>query len=471
MRIIGHLHPKAPQRTAGGVLIITVILASILGITLGSYLYWVRTQNLLVAESQMWNSALAMAEAGVEEGLAQINVNVGASDPTVVANYVPSALTNFGPLLATSYGPSYGPKTNGTLSIGGYSVFITPPPAGSDPTNGPMITAVGSTIVPIVSRPIARKVQVTTSVKALLANSITVLTNIDFKGNNVTIDSYNSTDPNHSTNGMYDAATRMAGGDVASLFGLVSIGNAKIYGHLETGVYDTNPPTWGTHGTVGDVSWVDGGNTGPKPGWWVNDFNMDIPDIVPPYSTGTSVTQNPNFPSTSNNKYILGGSQDYMINGDLTLKNGETLYVSGGTNRLYVTGNLSMQSQNSSIISLATGSSLEIFVGTVSGPAVDASFTTVNNSGNDSLFKIFGLPSLKTMSWNGNAAFTGVVYAPEAVFTLGGGGSSTYDFQGAITVGSMKMNGNFTLHFDENLKKFGPSSGYAVTSWRELAPQ
>ncbi len=457
------------HRTSGSILIITLLLASILGLTLGSYLYWVRTQNLLVAESQQWNSALALAEAGIEEGLAQINVNVGASDPTIVANFAPSAVVNFGPLS----GGSYGPKTNTFLTASGgfYSVIITPPATGSDPTNGPTITAIGNTTLPIVGRPIARKVQVTTSVKALLANTITVLTNIDFKGNNVTIDSFNSTDPNHSTNGMYNAATRMAGGDVASLFGLVSIGNAKIYGHLETGVNDTNTPTWGTHGTAGDISWVDGGNTGPKPGWWVNDFNMDIPDIQPPYASGSAVNQNPNFPSTSNNKYILGGSQDYMIYGDLTLKNGETLYVSGGTNRLYVTGNISMQSQNSSIISLATGSSLEIFVGTVSGPAVDATFTTVNNSGNDSLFKIFGLPSLKTMSWNGNAAFTGVVYAPEAVFTLGGGGSSTYDFQGAITVGSMKMNGNFTLHFDENLKKLGPSSGYAVTSWRELAPQ
>src|SRR5206468_6939880 len=182
-----------------------------------SYLYWVRTQNLLVAESQTWNSALALAEAGIEEGLAQINVNVGASDPTVVAKYMPSAVTNFGALS----GGAYGPKTNITLSSGSYSVTITPPPQGSDPTNGPTISAVGYTTLPIVGRPIARRVQVTTTVKALLANTITVLSNVDFKGTTVTIDSYNSTDPNHSTNGMYNLATRMAGGDVASLFGLI----------------------------------------------------------------------------------------------------------------------------------------------------------------------------------------------------------------------------------------------------------
>src|SRR3989442_1088419 len=77
---------------AGSVLVMSLVLAIILGTTLASYLYWVRTQNLLVAESQAWNSALNIAEAGVEEGMAQINVNVGTTDPT---NYSVSITTNF----------------------------------------------------------------------------------------------------------------------------------------------------------------------------------------------------------------------------------------------------------------------------------------------------------------------------------------------------------------------------------------
>src|SRR5436309_8968722 len=161
----------------GSILVITLLLGAILVMAVGGYLWWVRTQSLLVAESQTWNSALALAEAGIEEGMAQINVNVGTADPTVVSNYAPSAVANFGPLS----GGSYGPKTNSTLNSGSYSVIITPPPQGSDPTNGPTISAVGYTTLPIVGRPIARKVQVTTTVKALLANTITVLSNVDFK--------------------------------------------------------------------------------------------------------------------------------------------------------------------------------------------------------------------------------------------------------------------------------------------------
>src|SRR6266481_6885921 len=89
---------------SASVLVITLLLASILGITLGSYLYWVRTQNLLVAESQTWNSALALAEAGIEEGLAQINVNFGQGEPTGFSNFTASAVANFGALGATSPG-------------------------------------------------------------------------------------------------------------------------------------------------------------------------------------------------------------------------------------------------------------------------------------------------------------------------------------------------------------------------------
>src|SRR5439155_2677153 len=102
------------RRKYGSILIVTLLLAIILGTTLGSYLYWVRTQNVLIAQSQAWNSALAIAEAGIEEGMAQLNVNSGTD---YVTNYVPSVLTNFGSLGAQLAG-AYGPKTNNTLTNG-----------------------------------------------------------------------------------------------------------------------------------------------------------------------------------------------------------------------------------------------------------------------------------------------------------------------------------------------------------------
>jgi hypothetical protein len=51
---------------------------------------------------------------------------------------------------------------------------------------------------------------------------------------------------------------------------------------------------------------------------------------------------------------------------------------------------------------------------------------------------------------------------------MGGGGSTAYDFVGAAVVGSATMNGHFKFHYDENLTRNGPKSGYVATSWTEL---
>src|SRR5438046_7433954 len=106
---------------AGSVLVITLLLALILAITLAGYLWWVRTQNLLVAESQAWNSALALAEAGIEEGMAQINVLEGTD---YVMNYMSSVSTNF-PQNGTKYGPLLTARTltNGSYSSGSYNLI------------------------------------------------------------------------------------------------------------------------------------------------------------------------------------------------------------------------------------------------------------------------------------------------------------------------------------------------------------
>jgi hypothetical protein len=51
---------------------------------------------------------------------------------------------------------------------------------------------------------------------------------------------------------------------------------------------------------------------------------------------------------------------------------------------------------------------------------------------------------------------------------MGGGGTTPYDFVGAGVVGSATMNGHFRFHYDENLTRGGPKSGYVATSWSEL---
>src|SRR5262245_57323014 len=70
----------------GGVLMVTLLTAILIGIVLASFLTLVQHQNTTVARAQSWSAALTAAEGGVEEALAQLthvplttNINRGAN--------------------------------------------------------------------------------------------------------------------------------------------------------------------------------------------------------------------------------------------------------------------------------------------------------------------------------------------------------------------------------------------------------
>src|SRR5512144_2120028 len=108
------LYRSVAARRSGSVLIAGLIICGLIGITLASYLVMLRSQRFTVARSQAWNGALAMAEAGVEEALSQLNPLVPA--PAAVdrsANGWGSPVNNI-----------YGPKIR-TLALGKYAVCYT----------------------------------------------------------------------------------------------------------------------------------------------------------------------------------------------------------------------------------------------------------------------------------------------------------------------------------------------------------
>jgi hypothetical protein len=257
---------------------------------------------------------------------------------------------------------------------------------------------------------------------------------------------------------MYNAATRLAGGDVASVAGLINIQGGNVYGHLRTG--PTGSYTIGNNnGSVGDLNWVNSGTPGIEPGWYYNDFNMAVNDVVAPYNSGWAIPVNAN--ATNTYPLVTG---NYYYAGDFKMSQNEVMNVSGNVT-LYVTGDFIMQSQNACAINILPGATLKLFIG---GGKNGTILTQVNTSGNAMTFQLFGLPGLTDISWGGNNTYMGTVYAPEANFTCGGGGNNTYDFQGSCVVKTVTMNGKFNFHFDENLKRMGPIIGFSVASWEEL---
>ena len=127
-----------------------------------------------------------------------------------------------------------------------------------------------------------------------------------------------------------------------------------------------------------------------------------------------------------------------------------------GNAKLYVTGDFVIPS--SWEIKIADGASFKVYVGTITGSAVKGEFGNVNTSiaSDGASFGYYGLPSNNSVLWAGDDAFKGTIYAPQATLTVGGGGSTIYDFQGAVVANAVVLNGHFNFHFDENLKKKGP---------------
>jgi len=427
---------------SGSVLVISLILGVLLGTTLASYLYWVRTQNLLVAESQAWNSALAIAEAGVEEGMAQININAGTANALA---YASSIATN-----SWDGGPVYS-RTNAL----GYRVTVS-----NDVP--PTIYSSGTTTVPLVGKAITRTVMVKTATNSLFGVAIAALSSVDNKGNDITVDAYDSADTAHFTNGVYNSTYAFAGGDVALVAGIIGIGNSDIHGRLFTGPSATY--NLGPNGLVGDMPAIWPLQSGiQSPDWVFNDFNKEFVDVkLPDTSLWMAPIQNPN---SSNTYYLTTGS--YIYNGDLTLQNNNELYVAGVAN-LYVTGNIN--AKNGSKITIGPGGILKLYVGATTGSPVSVVFNTVNNTApnNANNLQIFGLPTMTSFTLTGNDTFMGALYAPEANFFLKGGGSGILDYQGAVVVSSITMNGQFRIHYDKNLSRSGPTKGYTLAYWLEL---
>ena len=115
---------------------------------------------------------------------------------------------------------------------------------------------------------------------------------------------------------------------------------------------------------------------------------------------------------------------------------------------------------------IPTGDSLSMYVS--AGQANIGGNGVINEAGASSNFQYYGLPSNTNLTFSANAAFVGLIYAPEAAFTLGGGGNNTYDFVGASITRSSKMNGHFNFHFDEASNTYLQLFGYSAMSWDEL---
>lgn len=458
----------SPRRESGSVLIGALIIALVLGVTLISYLSLTSNQYRSIFRSQTWSTSLALTEAGIEEALAMVNKYVDTG--TDVANWVNTA----GADGWTVSGNVYSVTRN--LAAGSYTVFVTN--AGSSPgifaqgnaewtvAQSPMTsflaTLGGGNYVTRAPETVNRQVEVRTRRSSVFTVAMVALGQINLNGNNIRTDSFDSADNNHSTNGKYDPAKSKDNGSVittSTLIDSLSVGNAKIKGLAKTGPNGTI--AIGPNGSVGSKAWVDSGKKGIEPGYSANDVNLQFPSAslpanFSPYGLPAGGTIN----GVTYSHIFTGG--DYQV----STISGKKIYIAtNATVRLHITGNVSMAGGDMISISPKNAALTIYMAGSTFKVAGNAALNNYSEKAEN--FMYYGLPSNTSLQLNGNASFVGSIYAPQAAFSLGGGGNNEYDFVGASVTKTVTMNGKFNFHYDENLSRTGPARGYVPTLWAE----
>ena len=415
-------------RHSGSVLAIMLVVTALIGVALVAYLGMIGADQRAIARSEAWNTSIVKTEAGVDEALAHLNHNF------------PSNAVSQGWTLSGS-----DVTRKRTLDDGFYDVKI------STATN-PVIEARGYIRLVPTDAYISRAVRVQTVRTGAVDKAIFVEDGVNFNGNTIRTDSYDSTDPQHNTTGRYDSTKAKDGGDIATSSsdpGALDVGNSNIHGKVSTGPDST--PKVGANGAVGSETWHDAGNTGIEPGWSSDDCKAELESVEAPFSIGF-------IPLGGISGGVLYNAILYSGDYRVSALGGKVLVV--GDARVLVTDKV--QFTGDDLIRIAPGATLALYVA-----AKDANISgngVVNESGIATAFSYYGLPSNESLSLGGNSSFAGLIYAPDAEVTLNG----NTDVSGAIFCREATLNGTINFHYDEAFKNPGGLDRYVIASWQEL---
>lgn len=415
----------------GSVLLSALITAGLITLALVSYLGLALAEQRSSMRAQSWNAAMPIVEAGIEEALAHLNANKYPGYENLACGGWTRSGTNF--------------LRERTFANGRYVVTI------SDAKN-PVVASRGFAPIPLSTNFLSRTVLVTTTNS--INGGLQLRDSVNLNGNGVVIDSFDSTSPLYSSNGIYVPGRRKAGAHVSCNSGIrdaVNIGNANIYGSVATGpggsVYT------GPMGAVGNLAWHASGMRGIQAGSVKDDATVVIPNPPPPPAGGLPPMGG--RVGNVNYAYVLGNGV-YQINGNLSAK---TIVLGNAT--LIVTGDITLGSSAELII--ATNASLRLYANSsckIGGAGL------INQTGLAKNLFLYGMPTCTSIDFNGGIEFTGQILAPQADVVGGGGGGTIMNFIGSVQAKSLTLSGRLQFHYDESLGT--PSKGHVITSWNEL---
>lgn len=304
------------------------------------------------------------------------------------------------------------------------------------------------------------------------------------------VDSFDSSNPFKSINGLYDPSIRQNNGDIGltntkSGNNSSNLGNSYVYGSIQY----SGPAIQNTTNVQGAVS---------------TPFNATIPATVDPttpawaatnnlaqYSSSQQSSSSLTFVSTGTNPYT-----SYTTSGGIpTTTPALTFTAASASNNassptmIKVNGDFSLSGQNIFNIKTPSGGSGPYYViiwvtgqfntsggsQVVQDPnvkvtwVVDGNITTsgnsyVNQSGRAANTSFVGVGTGKTFTDSGSSSFIGTLNAPGYDITISGNGA----FVGSALGNTITLSGNGGFHYDQALASANaPAANYAYASWFE----
>jgi Tfp pilus assembly protein PilX len=423
----------------GGILVGILIVGVVVSTVLIALVALVTQEHRMLTKSTTWNSALPLAEAGVEEAMSHLRqVGVG---PRSVNGWTLTSVTNV-----------YLTRTN---SQGAFKVLVS----GASP---PIITSTGMVWSARDSKYIQRRIRANTKGVSYFMNAISAKKKIDLSGT-ATVDSFDSSNPLYSTNGVYDATKKKAKGDVVtneSTPGAINMGGqATIYGKVATGPAGTITISNPSQVKVGSIAHVDGGGTGIQTGYYTKDMNVAWPVVAEPYPWIAPPLPPPALPISGVFYDATFGTGNYCLTA-MTIDSSKNWVVTGAA-QIYVRDEIAV----SGTITIMPGASLQLYL--QKGTVAITGNGVRNQTGYAGNFALWCMPLVTSVSFSGEGNFVGTVYAPNSILNLSGGGSNGLDFMGAAVANFVNGSGKYKFHYDEQLQNTGLRN-LQVSSWKEI---
>jgi len=451
---------RSPSAQRGSLLLVAMLLTTIIGISIVSYLALARTGMTVSNRSLYVNAAMNLAENGMEEAVYSIN------------KYVSNSSYNWsGAGWATGMSANTRQKWTGVTfdqnATGETRAYIY----GYKTSAPRIVTRSLVTLKDNSGAPVEKWILVQLRKTSKFSNGLVAKDSITFKGNTASVDSWDSDPDNNSATAAiaYSTSVKNDNGSVGSIsvaVDAVLVNNADIWGYAATG---GSLPSVGANGLVGPF----GTSSGTMdPSHVSTDFAASFDPVTVPTNTfqtvsTVSITTSLSLPEAGDTVdadgyyYIEADSVDFN-NETLTITDKVVLNLTNTSNAIKIGG-------GSGQVTIAPGAELIIYAeGTIdiAGNGVLNGGSTLATANQPKNFQIYGTKTSGTQDITivGNGVLSGVIYAPNGSVDINGNG----DVLGSVVANDITLVGNALFHYDESLADMDAGDPFRVSRWMEL---